>query len=197
MSDLHAAARTGDLGRIRALLDAGVEIDGRDAQGRTAALVATYFRQTEAAQLLLSRGANPNQRDNMLNSPFLLAGAEGLLEILIAASEAGADPTITNRYGGVAIIPAAEHGHLEVIRFLLGHTTIDVNHVNNLGWTALLEAIILSDGGPVHREVVYVLLTHGADPNLRDSDGVSPLTHAQARGYLEIARLIESAGGRA
>lgn len=197
MSDLHAAAQAGDLIGINVALDAGAEIDAKDDQGRTPAMIATYARQTDAARLLFSRGANPNQRDSMLNSPFLYAGAEGLLEILIAAIDAGADPAITNRYGGVAIIPAAEHGHLEVIRHLIDHTSIDVNHVNNLGWTALLEAIILSDGGPVHQEVVDVLLTHGADPNLADGEGVSPLSHARSRGYLEIAELIESAGGRA
>jgi ankyrin repeat protein len=195
MSGLHTAAETGDLVAITTALDAGSDIDAQDRQGRTPAMIATYARQAEAARLLFRRGANPNQRDAMLNSPFLYAGAEGLLEILIAASEAGADPTIPNRYGGVAIIPAAENGHLGVIRYLLDHTTIDVNHVNNLGWTALLEAIILSDGGPLHQEVVNVLLAHGADPNLGDSEGVSPLTHAQARDYREIARLIESAGG--
>jgi hypothetical protein len=53
----------------------------------------------------------------------------------------------TNRYGGTALIPACHYGHVETVRLLLG-TAIDVDHVNNLGWTALLEAVILGDGGP-------------------------------------------------
>ncbi len=194
MSELHTAAEQGDLIGIASLLDAGNEIDARDNLGRTPAMVATYARQIDASKLLFARGASPNARDQMLNSPFLYAGAEGLLEILIAANEAGADPAIPNRYGGVAIIPAAEHGHIEVIEYLLSETDIDVDHVNNLGWTALLEAIILSDGGPVHQRVVKILLDNGADPNLADAEGVTPLRHAQQRGYAEIARLLQNAG---
>lgn len=197
MSDLHTAAESGDLPAITTLLDAGAEIDARDDLGRTPAMVATYARQIDAARLLFERGASPNARDHMLNSPFLYAGAEGLLEILIAANEAGADPAIPNRYGGVAIIPAAEHGHLAVIEYLLANTAIDINHVNNLGWTALLEAIILSDGGSRHQDVVALLLANGADPNLADGDGVTPLRHAQQRGYREIADLLVKAGGQA
>lgn len=195
MHNLHAAAESGDLATITTALDAGADIDARDDLGRTPAMVATYARQTGAARLLFQRGASPNQRDQMLNSPFLYAGAEGLLDILIAANEAGADPAIPNRYGGVAIIPAAEHGHLDVIEYLLDHTSIDVNHVNNLGWTALLEAIILSDGGPRHQQVVALLLANGADPNLADAEDVTPLRHARQRGYQEIATLLENAGG--
>jgi ankyrin repeat protein len=57
------------------------------------------------------------------------------------------DPDLgaTNRYGGVALIPASDRGHVDMVRALLG-TAIDVDHVNRLGWTALLEAVILGDG---------------------------------------------------
>ena len=197
MSHLHTAAETGDLEAIASLLADGADVNAQDNQGRTPAMVATYARQADAARLLFERGASPNTRDHMLNSPFLYAGAEGLLDILMAANEAGADPAITNRYGGVAIIPAAEHGHIDVIEYLLAETTIDINHVNNLGWTALLEAIILSDGRPVHQQVVEILLANGADPNLADGDGVTPLGHAQLRGYQAIANQLANAGGRA
>jgi ankyrin repeat protein len=194
MSTLTEYAEQGDLAGIERLLDPGANIDQRDDLGRTAVMAATYAQQSEAVALLFSRGANPDLRDNMLNNPFLYAGAEGLLEILKLAHEAGANPAIPNRYGGVAIIPAAEHGHLAVIEFLLDQTTINVNHINNLGWTALLEAIILSDGGPTHQQVVRVLLAGGADPNLADAQGVTPLAHARQRGFAEIERILLDAG---
>jgi hypothetical protein len=79
------------------------------------------------------------------------------------------------------------------VRELL-RTEIDVDHVNNLGWTALLEAIILGDGGPRHTEVVRLLLEGGADPNLADDSGVRPLRHARKAGHDEIARLLVAAG---
>jgi ankyrin repeat protein len=108
---------------------------------------------------------------------------------------AGANLKSTNRYGGTALIPACHYGHIETVKLLLG-TAIDVNHVNRLGWTALLEAVILGDGGPAHAEIVRLLLAHKADPNLADREGVTPLAHARRRNYAEMARLIAGAGGR-
>ena len=133
---------------------------------------------------LLEAGADVDAQDATLDNPFLYAGREGLLDILRLANEAEADPTITNRYGGVALIPASERGHVEVVRYLLNETDIDVDHVNQLGWTALLEAILLSDGGPPHQEIVGLLHRAGADVDLADGDGVRPLAHARARGQI-------------
>ena len=191
---LHDAAAAGDLAAIDRLLAEGADIDGRDASGRTAVLAATHARQAEAVRALFAAGADPDIRDDRLDNPFLYAGAEGLLEILELAHEAGADPTITNRFGGVAVIPASERGHVEVVRFLLEETAIDVNHVNNLGWTALLEAVILADGDAAHQEVVRLLLAHGADVHLADNDGVTPLAHARERGQDAVVEILLAGG---
>jgi len=113
----------------------------------------------------------------------------------LPAAPAGANLRSTNRYGGTALIPACHYGHLDTVQLLLG-TAIDVDHVNRLGWTALLEAVILGDGGPRHVEIVRLLLAHKADPNIADRDGVTPLAHARRRGYTLMADLIANAGGR-
>ncbi|HSO02037.1 MAG TPA: ankyrin repeat domain-containing protein [Gaiellaceae bacterium] len=191
---LHAAATAGDLVALEALITAGARLDARDGDGRTAVMAATAARQAAAVRVLLDAGADVDIRDDRLDNPFLYAGAEGLLDILRLANEAGADPAITNRFGGIALIPAAERGHVEVVRYLLAESDVDVDHVNKLGWTALLEAIILSDGGPAHREIVALLIEHGADVDLADRDGVTPLAHARARGYAGIAALLEAEG---
>ena len=107
----------------------------------------------------------------------------------------GADLGSTNRYGGTALIPAAERGHVETVRTLI-EAGVDVDHVNKLGWTALLEAIILGDGGARHQEIVELLLAAGADVDLADTEGVTPLRHAQDRGYDEIAATLVAAGAR-
>ena len=169
-------------------------IDARDALGRTALMRATYAGDATAVGALLEAGADVNLRDFMLNNPFLYAGAEGMLDIVKLTTKAGADPRITNRYGGTALIPAAERGHVEVVKYLLEHTSVDVNHVNRLGWTALLEAIVLSDGGPRHQEIVAALIRHGADVNLPDRSGRSALHHARERGYAKIEALLVAAG---
>jgi ankyrin repeat protein len=194
---LHAAAATGDLAGIASALAGGADIDARDERGRTPLMVATEARQTDAVRALLDAGADVDLQDDKLDNPFLYAGAEGLLDILRLANEAGADPAITNRYGGVAVIPASERGHVEVVRYLLNETDVDVDHVNRLGWTALLEAILLSDGGPRHQEIVSLLIEHGADVDLADGDGIRPLAHARARGHTATAALLEAAGATA
>ncbi|MBK9116507.1 MAG: ankyrin repeat domain-containing protein [Betaproteobacteria bacterium] len=194
--ELLDAAERGDVAAISAALARGAAVDVRDARGRTPAMAATHARQPAAVAALFSAGANVNLRDDRLDNPFLYAGAEGLLDILRLAIAAGADPRITNRFGGTALIPAAERGHVEVVRELLTRTKVDVNHVNNLGWTALLEAIVLSDGGPRHQRIVELLLAHGADVNIADRGGVTPLAHARSRGFTAIAAMLVKAGAR-
>ncbi len=191
---LHDAAAAGDVGAIHGLLAEGAEIDARDRQGRTPILVATMARRTDAVRALIEAGADVDIRDDNLANPFLYAGAEGLLDILRLVNEAGADPAITNRYGGVAVIPASERGHVETVRYLLEESDVDVDHVNNLGWTALLEAVILGDGGPAHQAIVRLLVEHGADLELADRDGVTPLAHARARGQREVEAILLEAG---
>jgi len=83
---------------------------------------------------------------------------------------------------------------VEVVRELL-RTKIDVDHVNRFGWTALIEAVILGDGGPRHTEIVRLLVAHGADARIADPDGVTPLMHARRRGFAEIVRILERRSG--
>jgi hypothetical protein len=191
---LHQAATAGDLAAVASLLSAGLPIDAQDADGRTPVMAATAARQAEAVRALVDAGADVDIRDTRLDNPFLYAGAEGLLDILRVVNEAGADPALTNRYGGIALIPACERGHVEVVRYLLAESDVDVDHVNNLGWTGLLEAIILADGDEAHQAIVRLLLEAGADPELADRDGVTPLAHARAKGQAEIVALLVAGG---
>ena len=168
--------------------EAQAELDQRlikAAKANDAALVGQLIRT----------GGNVNAKDAIQDSAFLYAGAEGFNEVLQLTLAAGADVRSTNRFGGTALIPASEHGHVDTVRILIA-AGVPVDHVNNLGWTALLEAIILGDGGPRHTEVVRLLVNAGADVNLADSNRVTPLAHAQQRGYGQIADILLKAGAR-
>lgn len=180
--------------RVDAAIRAGADLEARDASGRTPLLLATREDRVAVARRLIEAGADVNAKDAIQDTPYLYAAAEGRLHILELTLAHGANLRDTNRFGGTGLIPAAHHGHVEVVRRLL-RTDIEVDHVNNLGWTALLEAVILGDGGPMHAEIVRLLLEAGADPHLADGNGVTPLAHAERRGYEAIARLLRTAAG--
>jgi ankyrin repeat protein len=68
--------------------------------------------------------------------------------------------------------------------------------VNNLGWTAVMEAVTLGDGGKAHIETLEALVQAGANLNIADRHGVTPLGHARARRYAELVRILEAAGAK-
>ncbi|WP_349728299.1 ankyrin repeat domain-containing protein [Peribacillus frigoritolerans] len=189
---IQAVARN-ETDRIRSLIEQGADLNTQDSEGLTATMIATYNNDVETAKILIEAGADVNIQDDMKNSPFLYAGAEGYIDILKLAIEAGADPSITNRFGGTALIPASEHGYVEVTKELLTKTDIDVNHVNDLGWTALLEAIILNNGDGKQQETVKLLIDHGADVSIPDNGSMTPLQHAREKGFKEIEQILLSA----
>ncbi|MEH7342925.1 ankyrin repeat domain-containing protein [Bacillus sp. JJ1532] len=194
--ELLQAAEQGKADAISRLIKEGANINAQDSKGRTATMIATYNNDVETAKVFIKAGADVNIQDDMKNNPFLYAGAEGYIDILKLTIEAGADPAITNRYGGTALIPASEHGFVDVIKELLTHTDIDVNHVNNLGWTALLEAIILNDGDEKQQQTVQLLIENGADVNIPDNNKVTPLQHAREKGFKEIEKILLKAGAK-
>jgi ankyrin repeat protein len=192
---LLAAAGRGDAGAAERLLGQGAPREARDGEQRTPLMLATRANHVAVARVLIAAGADVNAKDAIEDSPFLYAGAEGRVEILKLTLAAGADLASLNRYGGTALIPACHHGHVEAVKVLLG-TRIDRDHINRLGWTALLEAVILGSGGAVHTEIVRLLAAGGANVNIADREGVTPLGHARGRGFAEIARILSAAGGR-
>jgi uncharacterized protein len=71
-----------------------------------------------------------------------------------------------------------------------------LDHVNNLHWTAVIEAIVLGDGGSRHRATLQALIEAGANLQLRDRHGNTPLQLARSRGFLEMVRMLEAAGAK-
>lgn len=174
-------------------------LDLHDSKGRSLVLRVTMVNDMEALKLLIGLGADVDYYNPQLSAgvidqtAFLYAGAKGMnpaLEILIAAD---ARTDLVNYYGGNALIPAAEKGHLETVRLLLEQSSVDINLINNLGWTALMEAVLLSTPGKIQQQIVAVLLEQGADASIPDNEGISALEHAQNKGYDEIVRLLQQA----
>lgn len=186
---LLRAAERGDADAVAVALRAGADIEARDARRRTALLLASTFDRVAVAELLVAMGADPDALDDRHDTPWLVTGVTGSVAMLEALLPAHPDLAIRNRYGGLSPIPAGERGHVDYIRRVV-RTDVDIDHVNDLGWTAMLEAIILGDGGDDYVEIVRILLAAGADRTIADKDGVTPLQHAEQRGYDEIAALL-------
>ncbi len=188
--NFFAAVHKGDINSVSQYLKNGININIQDNKKRTALMIAAYNNDVKMAKLLVENGADVNIQDENLNSPFLYAGARGLLDILKLLYKKADTINVLNIYGGNALIPACEKGHLETVRFLLENTDIDVNHVNKLSWTALLEVVILGNDSYNYVEIVKLLLKHGADKNIKDNRGNDALYYAKTKGFKNIEKLL-------
>lgn len=188
-------AATATTDQIDAVLAEGADVDATDTVGRTAILIAAKAGRLDVVRHLVAVGADVDRQDQICLNPFLWGCISGNLDLVRLMVQSGADLERTTRFYGKGIHPASEKGHLEVVRYLVEETDINLNHTNLCGWTALLEAIILRDGGPTQQEIVRLLLQGGADPTMVDELGVSPLAHAEKLGYSEIAATLRSALG--
>lgn len=178
---------------VASALNKGADVNSTDQSSRSLLLLATQANDVQMAQLLVSHGADVNQQDAIKDSPFLFAGASGSTELVKLFLANGARFDVFNRYNGTALIPACERGHLEVVKLLANTKGFPIDHVNRLGWTALMEAVVLGNGTAKYVAVVQTLVDAGCDINITDEDGVTALQHARNRGFSAIAEVLEKA----
>ena len=181
-----------DISGVKKALENGADVNTQDKNKRNLLLLATINRHVAMAKLLVENGADVNMQADNQDSPFLLAGAIGQTELVRLYLAHGARFDLFNRYYGSALIPACERGHVETVRLLVNTKGYPIDHVNRLGWTALMEAIVLGNGGKKHQEVVQILKDGGANLQIPDHDGVTPLQHAKSRGFTEIVKILSN-----
>ncbi len=193
---LFAAAQSGDAAAIRSHFTTGAVVDARDGRGRTPLIVAAFARRHDAMRALVAAGANPNALENdRYDIVTIAAVADDVPTLEVALALGCSARNVTSRYDGTALIAAAHLGHDGVVRTLI-RAGAPLDHVNNLGWTALIESIVLGDGGPRHVATLKALVEAGANPNLADRSGTTPLGLARSRGYREMVAILERAGAR-
>jgi hypothetical protein len=193
---LHAAAHKGDAAKVARLLAGGAAVNATDAHGRTPLHVATFARQRDAIAALVKAGADINRLENDRYDAVTIASVaddEATLRVLLQLG-ASAKQT-TSRYDGTALIAAAQLGHDGVVRQLIA-AGAPLDHVNNLHWTAAIEAVVLGDGGPRHQATLKALIDAGANLQLADRHGQTPLALARSRGYSAMVLMLEKAGSR-
>jgi len=193
---LHAAAARGDAAQIKALATKGAPIDARDGRGRTPLHVAAHGGAHNAMRALVAAGANPNTLENDRYDIVTIAAVANDVPTLKLALELGCSAkNITSRWDGTALIAAAHLGHAEVVRTLI-QAGAPMDHVNNLGWTAVIESIVLGDGGARHTDTLRALVQAGANINLADRNRQTPLALARGKGYTNMVKLLQEAGAK-
>ncbi len=193
---LHAAAWRGDIAALDRLLAAGADANARDGHGRTPLHVATFAKQRELIRRLVHSGAALGALENDRYDAVTIAAVADDEETLGLLLGLGASAKlVTSRYDGTALIAAAHLGHDGVVRRLIA-AGAPLDHVNNLHWTALIESIVLGNGGPRHVATLKALLDAGASTQLADREGRTPLALAKARGHAQMVALLEKAGAR-
>lgn len=193
---LHAAAFSGDLAELDKLNKGKADLNARDPYGRTPLHVATYARKAEAVRMLMRAGANPAllERDRY-DAVTIAAVANDKDTLRVLLAQGASAKLITSRYDGTALIAAAHLGHAGVVKQLIA-AGAPLDHVNNLHWTALIESIVLGNGGPRHTETLRLLVEAGASHKLTDRNGNTPLRLAKGRGYRAMVEILEKAGAK-
>ena len=193
---LHAAAWQGDTGKIDLLAATKIDVNSRDPYGRTPLHVATFARHGAAIRTLVRAGANLSALENDRYDVVTIAAVANDEESLRVLLSLGASAKlVTSRYDGTALIAAAHLGHDGVVRQLIS-AGAPLDHVNNLHWTAVIESIVLGNGGPRHQATLKALVDAGANLKLADRHGQTPLALARTHGYREMAQMLEKAGAQ-
>lgn len=193
---LHAAAARGDVADIEKRIAAGENKEAIDSRQRTPLHVAAFHKKYDAARALIRLGADPNKLEADRYDIITIASVANDVPMLKIALEGGGNAkAITSRYDGTALIAAAHLGHAEVVRMLI-KAGAPLDHVNNLKWTALIESIVLGDGGRNHTDTLRALVEAGANVNIPDGTGSTPLKLARDRGYREMVAILEKAGAK-
>ena len=164
---LMLAARTGNVALLKSLIAAGSNVNARETRtGTTAAVWAATSNRADAIRLLAEAGADLNVLSKVTAYPHTQAG------VLLSGLEEGVSyvgQTVLPRGGWSAVMYTAREGAVEAARALAdSHANLDLTDPE--GTTALIIAIING-----HYDVASVLIEKGADPNIADIKGMTPL----------------------
>ncbi len=186
------AVNTKNLARVQQILkDKTYDLNETNSEQNTPLHLAVQQNEVEIAKLLIEAGANVNLQNQIQDSPFLYAGAEGRTEILdYMLQHSQIDFTVVNRFGGNALIPAAEKGHLENVRLLLEDGRSDIDFQNNFGYTALIEVAALRENTELYHTIAQTLIDAGATTEIRDHSNRRAIDYAQTKQDTVLYNLL-------
>ena len=134
------AAHGGDLDKVKALIDAGIDVNGQDEHHMTALGWATRRYRAEVVKTLLAAGADPNTKRRKDITVLMDAAFYSNEEILKLLIDAGAELNAQSESGGGAIKSAVDKGRLNMVQALIA-AGADVDIKNEAGYTPLYKAL--------------------------------------------------------
>lgn len=194
-SPLIAGARNPDI--VQDLLDHGADANTSDVFGMTALMIAAQSGNAKSIQLLVGHGADPNAIRPDGSTALLDAEWSNLADTFAITKfllEHEADPNWSNHRGETPLFRACHpNGNVETVRLLLEYKAI-INVYDMHRDTPLHEAIgnVEYDEEPGNAEMVRLLLAHGADPNIKNRLGYTPLMKTP-NASPDIRRLLQTA----
>jgi len=190
---LHYACQA----KIAALLiDYGANVNDPGRADVTPLYAASYRGDKGVMQVLLSRKADPNKQNKKGSAPLHVAANRGHRDVVKLLIANGADVGIQDANGWTALHHAAYHRRAGAAEALLANHA-EVNALTHQGSTPLHLAV--RDGKEAsdvveHRDIVAVLVAHGADPDKSNGDGLTPLVIASRRCAVSDVKLLLAAG---
>jgi len=184
---LGIATKNHDLSTVRMLLSINnIDVDCYDYEGDTPLMIACMNGDTTVAHELLMAGADVNYAYNRQFTPLMYACIEGHLDVVRELlSTDHINVNYTDYDGDSAFSVACSEGYLEIVRVLLLDGDIDVNHFNYDGTTPLSHACYHGN-----TEIAQFLIDNGADKDITDNDGNSPLYWAEEFGHNNIVAIL-------
>lgn len=191
MQAIFEAIKKGDLQAVKHHIEEhNVDVNFANENLQSLLMVAVQSNDPKIVDYLVSKGANPNQRDNTMLTPWICSGANGFHEVTKVLLKANPDINSVNRFGGTILLPSSEKGYLKTVLMTVD-AGVNVNHQNYLGWSALQEAVILGNGGPLYTSIIAYLLKSNADVSLVDFENKTSKAWAIHLGQNKIVDLLD------
>ncbi len=181
---LTKAVEMGNLEIVKALINAGADLDLKGSMGNAPLIIAVKEGKTEIAKALIAAKADVNKSNSDGFTPLMIAAVGGNTEIVQALLEKGASVNTEDWHHNTPLMLAAAGGNAEIVQALLA-AKADVNKSNSNGFTPLMLA---AEGG--YTEIVQALLEKKAELDAKNNSGETPLMLAVKRGYTEIVQAL-------
>jgi len=190
---LLEGSRKGDLQLcIQAIRD-GADVT-YSACGLSPLFYAAFYGHNMIIDYLMNCGANVNERNLTGVTPLAKAIESGRPDSLATVQclvQHRADTNIADVNGNTPLIKAIKSGTVELVKYLVGGATTDVNKQNNEKNTALHEAAYKGS-----KELVDFLIASRADIHKQNSSGKTPLHRAISGNHLGVAKSLLENGAK-